>query len=180
MAGLQNPIERPQAANWEAALVRLTDRAVACTNSDCEARAFPFDEASTSTCPWCGTKWRPDAEFALIDLFRPVSGRRGQYQRDNWQIVAHHGRQLYEWHAHRDRPPGPCSNSQSVARFEYDVKKKSLYLINTTTGLFTVLDKDGTVHKTQSQESCHLKNEARIILGESQSVRLGLVRFPSH
>jgi DNA-binding helix-hairpin-helix protein with protein kinase domain len=175
--GLHNPAERPLANEWETMLVRLYDRLMPCANPACDAKGFPYLEGKAPVCPWCRTSWSSAPELALIDLFRPVPGRSGQYTPDDWQVVGQLGRGLYEWHVYPDRSPGPDSSQSTFADFQYDAAKRQWRLCNRSPGPFRLLRNGGAGDVVASGASVALENGMRIILGDDTSVRLAYVRL---
>jgi len=176
ISGLHQPTERPQAGKWEEALVRIQDRILPCLNRDCELKYFAFLEGGRLACPWCKTPWRAISTLATLDLYRPVSGRQGQYVQDDYSIVAHPDRHLYEWHIHPGRPPGPESDRTPRAGFRYDDRNSQWLMVNQSSDKWRLLDETNARKDIGPNKEFVLKSDIRVLLGEDSGVRLALVR----
>lgn len=177
ISGLHQPTERPQAAKWEEALVRIQDRILPCVNRDCEPKFFAFVEGKPLACPWCKVTWKATSTLATLDLYRPVSGRQGQYVPDGYSIVAYPGRRLYEWHIHPGCPPGPKSDTTPRAEFRHDAKLSQWVMINQSGDKWSLLDERDIKKEIGPDKEFVLKSGMRVLLGEEPSVRLALVRI---
>ena len=173
--GLHNPSRRPLAAEWEEALSRLFDRILPCMNPSCEMKFFVFAENQPMECPWCGTNWRTLPSLAVLELHRPVSGRRG-YSPDRYGVVAWPGRQLFEWHTLPGRSPGPGANHDPAADFAYDRQGRWL-LQNRSSYSFIALAPSQAKREVKPGEEIILTNDLRLILGPEDTARLALVRL---
>ena len=175
--GLHHPSNRPQAVEWESALVRLADRIIPCVNPNCEMGFFAFNETQNLSCPWCGTKWQATRSLAVLDLFRPVSGMRGQFVRDGYKIVAYPDRHIYEWHLYPDKPPSAVTDSTPKASFEYNQVLATWHMKNRSLESFTVLNETVPSLTIKPGQQFTLSQNQRIILGETPNVRMALVRL---
>lgn len=176
--GLHDPSSRPQATSWEADLIRLVDRIVPCVNRKCELAFFSFIETSKHpSCPWCGTPWKAIQRFALLDLYRPVSGMRGQYVLDGYKIVAYPDRHLYDWHLYPSNPPSVETDPTPKATLSYDAKKQAWTMTNRSGNRFKVFDEDKPPRDIKTGECFSLVQNQRVILGEQEGVRMALVRL---
>jgi hypothetical protein len=175
--GLHNPVARPQAASWERALVRMADRCLPCVNGNCEAKAFPYVATLSPACPWCHTIWNRQPQLALLDLYRPVSGRHGQYAPDNWQIIGSPGHTLYEWHVYPDRSPGPDSNTAVVAQFDLDRQNGQYILLNQSQCTMTVMPANAPRQSVLPGGQFALQDGMRVLLADENDARLAFVRI---
>lgn len=175
--GLHQPTERPQAAKWEEALVRIQDRILPCINPDCELKYFVFVEGKPLVCPWCETEWKATSTLATLDLYRPVSGRKGQYVPDGYSVVAYPDRHLFEWHVYPGSPPGPKSDTTPRAVFRYDDRLSQWLVVNQSCQTWRLLDEKGSNRYVEPNKQFALKSGMRVLLGEEPGVRLAVVRI---
>lgn len=175
--GLRSPNERPQSAEWESALVRLNDKIIPCVNPKCPGKYFPYIDKKQPMCPWCNTPWKLFSSIAMLELYRPVSGRVGQYIPDDFTIIAYPEKKVYEWHTYPDRPPGPKSEITPKAEFIYDAKKNLWWMKNIGEEKLKVLrENSGGIEITNGQQFC-LEPGMRILLAEGPLARLAWVRI---
>lgn len=110
--GLHAPDQRPDAGQWERALVKTADLLYPCSGAACPNKWFVFD-ALKKRCPWCQTCVA--AEVPILHFYRERA--RGQFQNENAQLVAfHHGR-LFAWHLFDDQFAGERANRTPQAFF---------------------------------------------------------------
>ena len=79
--GLHDPNARPDAGEWERALVKTTDLLHPCENPACTHKWFVFD-AQKKACPWCGT--RLTVAVPILNFYR--EGGKGQFKSENHRL----------------------------------------------------------------------------------------------
>ena len=99
--GLHNPEARPTADEWENALVKTTDLMIPCTNPNCEAHWFVFDNTTAPKCPFCGTIYH--GELPVLNLY--FSHRAGSFHQENYRLMVYDKQSLYMWHVNRNVTP---------------------------------------------------------------------------
>lgn len=92
--GLHNPLLRPMANEWEAALLKTIDILLECVNPHCSEKWFVFDNTSKPTCPFCGEKIQHSVP--IIDIYS--KNREGVWKLENHRILASDQKALYKWH----------------------------------------------------------------------------------
>lgn len=96
--GLHEPAKRPTAEEWEQALVKTTDLMHPCSNPDCEAKWFVFDNTTTPRCPFCGTEFH--GQLPILNMY--YSARNdGNYTSENYRLMVYDKQSLYRWHVDR-------------------------------------------------------------------------------
>lgn len=95
--GLNNPMNRPSAAEWEDALVRTTDLVQPCQNSKCEAHWFVFDNTRKPRCPFCGHEYH--GQLPVLNLY--YSPSKGKFIPENYRLMVYDKQTLYMWHVNR-------------------------------------------------------------------------------
>jgi DNA-binding helix-hairpin-helix protein with protein kinase domain len=126
--GLHNPIKRPSAAEWEAALIRMADRIIPCQNPACEMKAYVVPDTNNFKCPWCGIPYKHPSGMPIFRLRRPGS-IRGTYSNDDWSIAIYAKRPLFLHHVESVRSPDPGVPPVMVAHFDLD-NRGQWYLVN--------------------------------------------------
>lgn len=121
--GLHEPSARPDAGEWERALVKTTDLLHPCENPDCTHRWFVF-EAQTRTCPWCGT--RLTVSVPLLNFYR--EGGRGQFKAENHRLVVFYHQRLFKWHIYDNQYAGERADRTPQAYFA--LQNQDWWLIN--------------------------------------------------
>lgn len=184
--GLQQPMQRPSAAEWEQALVRTADRLVPCLNPACEMKTFVFLESEGVHCPWCayGVKGPGGGirlpqlafkELPVLRLYRPIPGRVGQFQDEGYAIIGWPGRTLHSWHGDPGKPPGPGIDARPAAHFELE---KGRWVL--TNDGFTELHSQtntGGRNPCRHGQSIELSEGIRLFFGPIDQWRLGVVQI---
>ena len=98
--GLHAPHLRPDASEWERALVRTTDLLHPCANPRCSQKWFVFDQ--NKRCPWCGTAIQ--TPVPVLNFYR--EGSKGQFKSENHRLVVWHHQRLWKWHIHTNQYAG--------------------------------------------------------------------------
>lgn len=95
--GLHAPDKRPTADDWENALLKTCDLVQPCSNSNCEAQWYVFDNSTQPRCPFCGTRYRGD--LPVLNLY--YSPKEGTFKPENHRLMVYDKQSLYQWHANR-------------------------------------------------------------------------------
>lgn len=96
--GLHNPMLRPTADEWEQALIKTTDLMQPCSNPDCRAHWFVFDNTLRPRCPFCGTEYKDP--LPVLNLYY-APRNDGKFTPENARIMVYDKQTLYKWHANR-------------------------------------------------------------------------------
>ena len=110
--GLHDPNARPDAGEWERALVKTTDLLHPCPNPNCPQKWFVFD-ADDKRCPWCGT--RIAGQVPVLNFYR--EGAKGQYKSDNHRLVVWQYQRLFKWHIYDNQYAGERADRTPQAYF---------------------------------------------------------------
>ncbi|WP_144281154.1 helix-hairpin-helix domain-containing protein [Chryseobacterium echinoideorum] len=92
--GLQNPMQRPIANEWETALLKTVDLIQPCSNLNCDEKWYVFDNSSKPKCPFCGTPHK--GTLPVLDLYSKVNG--DVWKPENHRIMVYHNQYLFKWH----------------------------------------------------------------------------------
>lgn len=98
LKGLHNPNERPNADMWEQALLKTTDLMQPCSNSACEQKWYVFDNTTSPTCPFCGTKHA--GSLPVLDFY--FQFKPGVWKPENQRVMVYHNQYLFQWHVNRN------------------------------------------------------------------------------
>lgn len=98
--GLHHPGARPDAGEWERALVRTTDVLHPCTNPNCPQKWFVLN--FEKRCPWCQTTL--NGPIPMLNFYR--EGSKGQFKSENHRLVVWHHQRLWKWHIHTNQYAG--------------------------------------------------------------------------
>ncbi|MEJ7740097.1 MAG: kinase [Chitinophagaceae bacterium] len=98
ISGLHHPDLRPNADNWEQALLKTTDLMQPCSNHFCEQKWFVYDNTTVPTCPFCGTVIKRN--LPVLDLYY-------QFQPSVWKpehhrLMVYNNQYLFQWHVNRN------------------------------------------------------------------------------
>lgn len=110
--GLHTPNARPDASEWERALVRTGDLLHPCPNPDCSEKWFVFDPQN-KRCPWCNTQI--SGAVPLLNFYR--EGNKGQFKSEKHRLVVWHHQRLWPWQIHTDQYAGERANRTPQAYF---------------------------------------------------------------
>jgi DNA-binding helix-hairpin-helix protein with protein kinase domain len=172
--GLHDPLKRPSAAEWEAALVRLADQLVPCANPACPMKAFVVLDTHGIKCPWCATPVNYARELPLLLLYR-TGMKKGSYVSDDWQIAGYPNRRLSLHHADTNKQPAPGVPAPAVAHFEMDSVGRWV-LVNDELDDAHVLETVGASPLKRGSR-VELKPGLRILMGRTDNYRVGYVRM---
>lgn len=171
---LFNPNGRPQAAQWEAAIRRMSDRVIKCQNASCEMKTFVVPEENNFCCPWCGSLYRhPSGEIPLLRLYRPA-GRSGQYRFDDWDIIGLDNRPIFDYHVNLSSAPSYTGTRQHVAQIVFD-NKRWLFRNNLLANA-RILNEVGS-SPLRTGATAELKTGIRILFGDVDNSRIAYVQM---
>jgi len=97
VTGLHDPNHRPNADQWEQALLKTTDLMQPCSNPKCQQKWFVFDNTTSPKCPFCGTPVK--GTLPVLDLyheFKPTVWRP-----EHHRLMVYHNQYLFQWHVNR-------------------------------------------------------------------------------
>jgi hypothetical protein len=98
ITGLHHPEVRPNADNWEQALLKTTDLMQPCSNPSCDQKWFVFDNTAVPKCPFCGTALK--GTLPVLDLyyqFKPTV-----WKPENHRLMVYNNQYLFQWHVNRN------------------------------------------------------------------------------
>jgi len=171
--GLHNPSKRPSAAEWEAALLRMIDQIVICSNPDCKMKAYVAPDNNPIKCSWCQTPYQAATELPIISFYRPGK-QPGDYEAENWSIVGSPNRGLAMHHIDPQTKFEP-GDSTTGAHFELE-DNGSWILVNEVLGDARIVD--GTkVLPFKLGDRIQLKSDLKILMGPEQGYRAGYIQM---
>jgi len=172
--GLQNPLKRPSAADWESALQRMADKIVPCQNPSCEMHAFVVPDKHQFKCPWCGTPYRSSAGMPILTLYRPGS-IKGSYAPDEWSIAVYPQRSIFAYHADSQKSPDLGPPPSRIAHFELSSKGKWHLQNDGIDDMRVLVDGGSSVIKRNT--NVELAQGMKILLGGDEKHRLAYVQM---
>lgn len=171
MDGLHNPAARPTAADWETAILKTLDLLQPCSNPDCEAKWFAFDNTRSPKCPFCGTAFK--GHLPVLNLY--YSPKDGVFKPENHRLMVYNKQTLYPWHVNRFITPNEKiqpEDKKPVGDFHFH--KDHWILINRR--LTDMYDK--TLNKKiEPGEAVELTDDRRILLSTQKGGRLLIVQL---
>lgn len=168
--GLHAPGARPDAGEWERALVKTTDLLHPCENPACDHKWFVFDP-NDKTCPWCGTKI--SGPVALLNFYRE-SGK-GQFKGENHRLVVWQHQRLFAWHIYTNQFAGERADRTSHAYFAG--QNGDWWIINQSSDAMFVLAGAATPGKPLAQNQGEiLRDGMQIQLSRTGYGRLAVVQ----
>jgi serine/threonine protein kinase len=169
--GLHHPNARPDAGEWEKALVKTTDLLHPCENTACSHKWFVFD-AKTRRCPWCGTGIT--GLVPLLNFYRE-SGQ-GQFKGENQRLVVFHHQRLFKWHIYDNQYAGERADRTPQAYFA--LQSRDWWLINQAPEAMVVVAGAATPNKPlPTGQGEILKDGMRIHLSRVGHGRLVFVQM---
>lgn len=174
--GLRNPAQRPLAAEWSDALIRMREQTVPCSNSECEGKAFVLLRDQPAICPWCGTKVARPAQVPVLRWYEGT-GQAGHFHPGRGRIVVWQSRTLHRWHIQpgvSERTAKEPDERQPMAEFQF--KQNKWLLANHAIDDLRVVTRGG-VRKILPDETLPLEDGQQLIMGgQGQgAARLALV-----
>lgn len=116
--GLRDPLQRPDAAEWESALVRTVDLLQPCANPGCEQRWYVFANTTRPRCSFCSTAYAHP--LPVLDLYFSTH-TPGQFRPENHRLVVYSGQSLFPWHVSRHLAPNEKLSPDQRRRVAYFV-----------------------------------------------------------
>lgn len=171
--GLRTPTQRPLAAEWGDALVRMSDQIIPCSNENCPGKAFVLLRDRPGVCPWCGTKVPRPAYVPVLRLYYGV-GQAGHFQADKARVVGWQGRTLHRWHTQTDCSERSAANDERSPLAEIQFRQNHWVLNNLGTQGLRVAAQ-GAVRRIEVGQPLALEHGQQLILGTGASARLALV-----
>ena len=169
--GLHNPQIRPTANEWEDALLYTTDMMVPCSNPNCEAHWFVFDNKTAPRCPFCGKEFH--GQLPILNLY--YSPKPGNFREEKRRITVHDKKSLYMWHVSKNVPANektPDEYKKPVGDFHF--LNGRWVLINRKLTSLRDLDEDKDIPINSYVE---LTDGKRILLSKEQGGRLVIVQL---
>ncbi len=173
-AGLRYPVQRPLAAEWGDALLRMTEQMVPCSNPVCEGKAFVLLRDQPAVCPWCRTKVVRPTQVPVLRLY-DSAGQIGHFQPGRGRVVGWQDRTLHRWHTqvgYSERAAVLPEDRRPVARFHY--KQNKWYLANLAIPDLHATQQN-SVQRVGPDEMIPLENGQHLMIGSGQSSRLAVV-----
>jgi serine/threonine protein kinase len=166
VAGLHDPGLRPNAMDWEIALVKTVDLIQPCQNKDCIQKWYVFDNSTKPCCPFCGTPYK--GKLPVLNLYS--SRKEGSYLPDNHRVMVWTGQSLFPWHVNRLISPNEKLTVQQKTRVGYfQLHDNSWWLVNE--GMPNLTD---VATKTQVPigGKIELKDNMQLLLSREEGGRL--------
>ncbi len=170
-AGLRNPGQRPLAAQWSDALLRMSEQTVPCSNKECDGKAFVLLRDQPAICPWCGTKVARPANVPVLQLY-DSAGQAGHFQPGRGRVVGWQNRTLHRWHVQTGYSASRPGDRAPMAEFHY--KDRKWVLQNLAIPDLRVAS-NGRVWQVDIEGTLPLEHGQQLILSTGQSARLALV-----
>jgi serine/threonine protein kinase len=169
--GLHNPDLRPDAGEWERALVKTTDLLYPCPNPNCQSSWFVF-EPSHKRCPWCDTP--VTGQVPTLHFYR--EGNRGQFKNDNARLVVFHHQRLFAWHIYDNQYAGERANRAPQAYFA--LQDGHWWLVNQSKEPMIVVAGSRTPHKLLTRgEGEVLREGTQVRLSRAAHGRLAVIQM---
>ncbi|BCM92271.1 hypothetical protein IAD21_04150 [Abditibacteriota bacterium] len=169
--GLHDPDLRPDAGEWERALVKTTDLLYPCPNPSCQSRWFVFDPAQ-KRCPWCNTQVK--GPVVILNFYR--EGNRGQFKNDNARLVVFHHQRLFAWHIYDNQYAGERADRTPQAYFA--LQDGQWWLVNQSSEAMVVVKGSQTPNKLLAPgEGEVLHDGAQIRLSRAGHGRLAFIQM---
>jgi serine/threonine protein kinase len=96
--GLHNPMQRPNAEEWEIALLKTTDLMQKCHNISCDQKWYVFDNTNSPKCPFCGTPHK--GTLPVLDLYYQF--QETTWKPENHRLMVYNDQYLFQWHVNRN------------------------------------------------------------------------------
>lgn len=176
--GLRNPTQRPIAAEWSDALLRMADQIIPCSNQQtCPGKAFVLLRDQPAVCPWCGTKVTFPGQVPVFRLYYGV-GQAGHFQADKGRVVGWQGRTFHRWHVQSDiseRAATRPEDRRPVAEVKFD--RSDGWLLNNHSLPELKVAGQGALRHVPPGEAIPLQDGQQWLLGNGPSARLALVNM---
>lgn len=166
ISGLHNPNARPNADNWEQALLKTTDLMQPCSNPACDQKWFVFDNSAAPKCPFCGTPVK--GTVPVLDLYYQF--QPSVWKPENHRLMVYHNQYLFQWHVNRNIVRNERLTAEQKVPVGYFTMHNSKWvLVNQTLTLL----KDVTENKAVATGSMvELTDGKKLLLSSEESGRL--------
>jgi serine/threonine protein kinase len=172
--GLQNPMARPIANEWESALVKTSDIILQCSNKKCSQRFFVFDNSKHPRCPFCGTPYKDS--LPVLDFYAPQG--KGTYKPDSSRLLIWNGQSLCKWHVHKGVFPNERLKQEDQKRVGYFqfFNGQWIFMNENAGDMFEIMPDNS---KSQILPGHHIKIEAgtRLLLSDSETGKVAVVQM---
>lgn len=175
IGGLQNPMLRPAAMDWELAIYKTCDRLLPCSNPACTGKWYVFDNSRHPRCPFCGTEYK--GLVPKLEFYSCRAGSQG-YKLDNHQLMVFNNQSLSRWHVMNNILPNEKITAEDRKRQAYFQFHNGTWLLvnERLTSLFEVLP-DGSKVQKKAGEFIELKEGTKILLSTEEGGRLAIVQL---
>jgi serine/threonine protein kinase len=169
--GLQNPAERPTAAEWEQALIKTVDLMQPCQNPSCEQKWFVFDNSTKPWCPFCGTQYK--GQLPVLNLY--WSRKAGSFIPENQRLMVYTGQNIYQWHVNRNIFPKEGLTAEQIKPVaDFHLHNGKWILINRNLPQLKDVTEDKEIPIGSSVE---LTDGKKILLSKEEGGRLIIVQL---
>jgi len=169
--GLQNPAERPTAAEWEQALIKTVDLMQPCQNPSCEQKWFVFDNSTRPWCPFCGTQYK--GQLPVLNLY--WSRKAGSFIPENQRLMVYTGQNIYQWHVNRNIFPKEGLTAEQIKPVaDFHLHNGKWILINRNLPQLKDVTEDKEIPIGSSVE---LTDGKKILLSKEEGGRLIIVQL---
>lgn len=178
--GLHHPEKRPQASEWERALVRIVDQTIPCSNPNCEAHNFLFVESAR--CPWCKVTAAGLKSIPILSFYRPQPDGRSNdpsHYHFDFRFVGWPGRKMHRWHIEPLTLPGPSVDTAPLAEIKWvpDGRNGARWSL-VRSGIRQIIDATVPHHyQVMNQAEIPLQNGMRLKIPNGERSRVIEVRF---
>lgn len=171
--GLHNPSARPSAQEWEAALVKTADLVQRCSNPQCEAQYFVFDNKNRPRCPFCGQEYSKPLPV-LNFYFKP----RDRFMYENYRMMVYDKQSLYMWHVNQYIAPSEkLTDDQKKPVGDFHFHNGQWILINRRLNDMYEIGADGSKKQIKIGEFVALTEGRQILLSTENGGRLIIVQL---
>lgn len=169
--GLHNPQQRPNADEWEQALIKTVDLMQPCQNTNCEQKWYVFANTTKPCCPFCGTEYK--GQLPVINFYYKTP--RGTYSLENRRLMVYSGQNIYQWHVNKNIFPNEkltIEQKRPVGDFHF-INNKWI-LINRTLSSMEDADNHTPIDIGRSVD---IVDGKRILLSKEEGGRLAIVQL---
>ncbi|NME70125.1 helix-hairpin-helix domain-containing protein [Flammeovirga aprica] len=172
--GLQDPLARPTADEWEHALVKTVDLLQPCQNPKCSHKWFVFDNKTKPKCPYCQTEYK-----GMLPVLNFYSSRgNNNFRPDNYRLMVYNNQYLYQWHVNRKIFPNEKLDDTKKDPVGYFVFHQNKWLL-VNQKLDNLMDMTDSKNPTKIAigKPVEIKDNAKILLSNEDGGRLILVQM---
>ncbi|TND08563.1 MAG: hypothetical protein FD123_2067 [Bacteroidetes bacterium] len=169
--GLQHPMQRPTADEWEQALIKTVDLMQPCQNPRCDQKWFVFDNSTTPICPFCNTPYK--GQLPILNLYWQRSP--GKWVEEKHRLMVYNNQYIYQWHINRTISPNERLSAEQKKPVGYFVMHGGKWmLVNQTMNSL----KDVTENKEiPIGQMIELTDGKQILLSNADGGRLVIVQL---